>query len=541
MVPSARARTCARTLALTLTGITTVAWAPTAAAAPLSRPHGNVMGDGLQGGLDFSIGEPAPQAGQVCAAGPTLPGIDVSYYQGDIDWNQVAASGIVFAWTRASHGLQFDDPQLTNNLNGARAAGVHIGVYQYFEPTQDPIAQADKLLALTGPLQPGDLPPMLDVESADTVGKAAYADAIRAWVDHVEAATGVVPFIYSGYYYWNDNVGAGEFADHPLVVPNYNKGCPLVPDTWATWTVHQYCDCGSVPGIAGNVDTDTFNGDLATLEGYLVGGGECGDSMCTAGEDTASCPGDCPPCGVVAAAGGDIDNDSACLELYGDLQYWRQETVGQGGSLTWTNVTDYADPSNYAIWRMSFAETGTYELETWIEKPFGETRKSVYQVNHAGGETLVPIDQSLATGWVNLGEYTFNAATDHFVRIDDNTGESNDLELSLAADVMRITRVDLDPPPTTSTDGSTSSEPTTGETETPATTDESSTTQGVSSSEDTPPTSDGTSGGSSGTDSAGVTEDEPDDGCGCRNSPRPGGFSLLALGILALVRRRRRT
>lgn len=80
------------------------------------RPHGKVMGDGLLKWSD-SLG---PVLGKVCAAGETVPGIDVSYYQGDIDWNAVAGDGIKFAWVRVTHGLQFQDPKFAANLAGTR-------------------------------------------------------------------------------------------------------------------------------------------------------------------------------------------------------------------------------------------------------------------------------------------------------------------------------------------------------------------------------------------------------------------------------------
>src|SRR5574338_360501 len=101
-----------------------------------ARPYGNALGDGL----GLADRAPAPSEGQVCAAGETLFGIDVSYYQGTIDWNAVAADGVVFAWVRVSHSTTFLDPQFAATLAGARAAGVHTGVYQYFEPNEDPIA-----------------------------------------------------------------------------------------------------------------------------------------------------------------------------------------------------------------------------------------------------------------------------------------------------------------------------------------------------------------------------------------------------------------
>lgn len=507
------------------------------AAAPklAARPYGNVMGDGL--GLELGAGPQPILPGKVCAAGDTVPGIDVSYYQGDIDWNAVAGDGVVFAWARVSHSLNFKDPKFAANLAGARAAGIRIGVYQYFEPSEDPVAQAQLLLDLTGPLQPGDMPPMIDVESKDTVPKAQYVAAIHAWLDTIEAATGVVPFIYTGYYYWNDNVGSGEFADYPLWIANYNPGCPLVPDAWASWTMHQTCDCGKIAGIAGAVDTDLFNGNADELQGYAVGGAVCGDGKCVSGEDAYTCAADCPPCGVIPPEGATIDNGAACYELYGDPQYWRDEAVGQGGSLVWTNATDYPDPSNYAIFRLDFAAAGEYALSAWIEPPFGETKQATYVVHHAGGETPVVVDQSLASGWVDLGSYTFAAATDHYVRINDNTGESNDLELSIVLDALQVVPVQAGPETDSASSGGGSGE---------ATGIGSEGSGAVSTSGEPPPTtgeiagsSSGGSGSGAGYGGAALPPGYGDEGCGCRNTPGPTAPGLLAL--LGLLGRRRRT
>lgn len=508
----------------------------TPAGAPVtlaSRPFGNALGDGL----GLRAPEPGPLGAQVCADGDTLFGVDVSYYQGDIDWDAVAADGVTFAWVRVSHSTQFFDPKFEANLAGARAAGIHTGVYQYFEPSQDPIEQAQFLLDHLGPLIPGDLPPMIDVESQDTVPKGPYVDAVRAWLEHVEAGTGVKPFIYTGYYYWKDYVGTDEFIDHPLWIANYNPGCPLIPDYWPDWKIHQYCACGDVAGIAGAVDSDTWNGDLDDLLGYTVGGAVCGDGTCVFGEDPFKCAQDCPPCGVIPPAGATLDNGDACYELYGDPQYWRSEAAGQGGSLVWTNATDFATPSNYAIWRLYFAESGIYSLSTWIEQPYGETQAAAYRVRHSGGETVVPIDQSIQSGWVDLGEFHFDAGADHFVRLDDNTGELNTNEVSIVCDAFQVTRVDLGPDTTTggATDGSTGGSTgdggsdSIGLTDGGDTTDASSDSATATSTPALPPDY-----------ATGAGADDDGDGCGCRGAPgRPGmAAGLLLVGLL--TRRRRR-
>lgn len=500
--------------------------AATATAAPLdlaSRPYGNAMGDGLR---DLTHGEGPTLGKESCAAGPTLFGIDVSYYQGDIDWNAVAGDGVVYAWTRVSHSTQFQDPKFQQNLTGARAAGIHTGVYQYFEPSEDPIAQAQLLIDLTGPLLPGDMPPMIDVESPDPVAPAAYADAIAKWIGHIEAAYGVKPMIYTGYYYWNDNVGSDQFVDYPLWIANYNPGCPLIPDYWPQWTFHQFCACGSIAGISGDVDSNNFNGDLAALEGLAVGGAVCGDGKCVFSEDAFTCAADCPPCGVIAPEGGTIDDGQACFELHGPLEYWRHEAAGQGASLYWTAVTEFADPSNYAIWRLFFAEAGLYSLDVWIEQPYGETAQSSYIVTHAGGETVVPLGQAAqATGWAHLGEFNFNAAADHSVRINDNTGEMQALELSLVADALRVTPVVMSD---STTSGGESTGPDPGST---GPLSDGST--GGLSDPTLPEDPTGSSGGTSG--GAALPQDYGDeDGCGCAStSVGPGLF------VLVLLRRRR--
>src|SRR5688572_25104565 len=100
-------------------------------------------------------------AAVVCADGPTIDGIDVSYWQGTIDWPSVAAAGIDFAYIRVTHGLTVIDTQFDRNWAGARDNGIIRGAYQYLEPSEDAAEQAQLMLDLMGPLEPGDLPPVL--------------------------------------------------------------------------------------------------------------------------------------------------------------------------------------------------------------------------------------------------------------------------------------------------------------------------------------------------------------------------------------------
>jgi lysozyme len=212
------------------------------------------------------LAETAQQAA-VCASGPTIFGIDVSRFQGAIDWQQVAGVGVVYAYIQISRSLTDVDLKFPYNWQHAKDAGILRGAYQRFHPAQDVAGQANLFLEKLGPYQSGDLPPMLDVEDADGLPAATIAERVRQWMDIVEPAVGRKPIIYTGFYFWRDSVGGADFSDHPLWVANYSATCPLVPPAWQRWRFHQYSSTVTLPGIAENtVDVDKFDGTLAELQ-----------------------------------------------------------------------------------------------------------------------------------------------------------------------------------------------------------------------------------------------------------------------------------
>src|ERR1700678_3682119 len=142
------------------------------------------------------------QAATVCGAGPTVNGIDVSEYDDAVDWPTAKAAGIDFAFVRVSDGLAFPDTKFSTYWPGARAGGVMRGAYQYFEPNVDPVQQADLLLSMMGPLLPGDLPPVLDLETADGLSTADVTAAVQVWTGEITMAIGRPPIVYAGLYSW---------------------------------------------------------------------------------------------------------------------------------------------------------------------------------------------------------------------------------------------------------------------------------------------------------------------------------------------------
>lgn len=220
---------------------------------------------------DEDIGE-AALAQVVCADDATVEGIDVSVWQADVDWNAVAADGIKFAIARASYGTS-KDTYFDQNWPAMKSAGLVRGAYQYWLPAKDPIAQAQAMLDIMGPLEAGDLPPVVDVEQTDGLGPSEIASRLQQWINHVEGALGVKPIIYSGKYFWQDNVKSDAFLDYPLWIPNYSLDCPdLASGYWPSWHFFQYTSTGSVNGVSGNVDRNLFNGSLQDLFAFASGG-----------------------------------------------------------------------------------------------------------------------------------------------------------------------------------------------------------------------------------------------------------------------------
>ncbi|MCU1277880.1 MAG: Lyzozyme (1,4-beta-N-acetylmuramidase) [bacterium] len=211
----------------------------------------------------------AEQAQVVCPGASTVEGIDVSEFQGNINWAAVKASGRQFAFIRVSDGT-YQDPKFATNWAGAKAAGVLRGAYQFFRASDDPIAIADQFLARMGTLGNGDLPPVLDVEVTDGQSAATIRSRMEAWLAHVEQKTGRVPFIYVSPGFW-PNVGSPNESHYRLWVANWQVNCPNTPTGWSSWQMWQYADNGTVSGISGAVDLDRFNGTLAQLQGIAGG------------------------------------------------------------------------------------------------------------------------------------------------------------------------------------------------------------------------------------------------------------------------------
>jgi len=196
-------------------------------------------------------------------------GIDVSEYQGDIDWDKVSTIEnefpIEFVLMRASAGNDRADLQFKKNWKAVKKKKLIRGAYHYYRPNENSLAQA-ALFIKTVQLKKGDLPPVLDIEK---LPKNQSIDSLkvglRRWLIKVEAHYGVRPIIYSGEKYYTAFLKE-EFGNYLFWIANYNVFVEELKPEWRFW---QFTEKANVSGITGNVDVNVYNGD-ATMLNYLT-------------------------------------------------------------------------------------------------------------------------------------------------------------------------------------------------------------------------------------------------------------------------------
>jgi lysozyme len=195
-----------------------------------------------------------------------LNGVDVSSYQGNVNWAAVKSAGITFAIAKATEGTGYHDAYLNANIAGMKQNGIVPGAYHFAHPSIDPTNQANyftnAVRTANGGSFSGLLQLVLDLEVTDGRTPSQVWAWTQTFVARVKAVTGRPCIIYTGFYFWRDSVGN----------PNNNLNCPLwlaayvsnptpyVPQAWSGvgWAFWQYTDTGRVNGIGGYVDRDYF-------------------------------------------------------------------------------------------------------------------------------------------------------------------------------------------------------------------------------------------------------------------------------------------
>ena len=218
----------------------------------------------------FSSTAPKASAPAPGAATDLTEGIDVSHWQGSIDWAKVRAAGKRFAYIKASEHTSFVDNKYATNKAAAKAAGLYVGAYHFARPdgsSGDAVKEADHFVA-TAKISSGDLLPVLDLEDTGGLSASALQNWVRSFLDRVYERTGVRGVIYVSPSFWSTKMAnTGWFASNGyqvLWIAHWTTASePSVPaGNWGgkSWTFWQYTSDGSVPGISGRVDLDRYNG-----------------------------------------------------------------------------------------------------------------------------------------------------------------------------------------------------------------------------------------------------------------------------------------
>ncbi|KAL4254587.1 Lysozyme [Abortiporus biennis] len=212
------------------------------------------------------------------AAEPTLvkranpQGIDVSHYQGAVNFKTAKANGIAFAYIKATEGTTFIDPEFNTNYVAATNAGIIRGGYHFAHPDSSSGAtQANYFLAHGGGWSADGitLPGALDIEYNPN-GATCYglsASAMVSWIkdfsNTYHSKTGVYPVIYTTTDWWKTCTGnsAAFGSTNPLWIARYASSIGTLPAGWSYTTFWQYANSGSNPG-----DQDLFNGSLDGLK-----------------------------------------------------------------------------------------------------------------------------------------------------------------------------------------------------------------------------------------------------------------------------------
>lgn len=201
--------------------------------------------------------------GQGSSPPSQVHGIDVSHYQGTVDWRQVAEAEMAFAFVKATQGVSSIDSEFGVNWAGVKAAGLPRGAYHFYQPGDDPGQQAEHFLSVVQ-LEPGDLLPVLDVETLGSQTASEIVQGIGIWLQTVQAAIGRAPIVYTAPGFWN-GLGTQQFGTYPLWVAEYGVSSPKLPAGWTGWDFWQSSESGSVAGVTGSVDLDVFQGSPQAL------------------------------------------------------------------------------------------------------------------------------------------------------------------------------------------------------------------------------------------------------------------------------------
>ncbi len=198
-------------------------------------------------------------------------GIDVSRYQGTIDWSKVRNYGphsIDFMYAKASQGVTLRDPTYVRNMTEARHEGILVGSYHYFSSGGPGKDQCDYFMETMQGIHQ-DLIPVVDVEECSrSWGALTLRRNLKDFLVRMEENYGIRPIIYTGIFFYNLYLSE-EFKDYKLFIARYSDDEPLTNDG-TDWTIWQFSESGRIDGIRHKVDLNCINGKYSIDDILLI-------------------------------------------------------------------------------------------------------------------------------------------------------------------------------------------------------------------------------------------------------------------------------
>lgn len=195
-------------------------------------------------------------------------GIDVSHYQGLIQWNKVKIIkgntnvNVSFAIIRATMGSNKIDQYYTHNWKSTKKRKIIRGAYHYYRPNENSLKQANNYINKVK-LSKGDLPPILDIEQVSSIQSISnLRKGLLKWLVKVESHYCIRPIIYTGETFYNKYLSGSNFKKYKFWIANYNN----MSKPKANWIVWQFSQKGKINGIDDFVDLNVYNGNIGRFK-----------------------------------------------------------------------------------------------------------------------------------------------------------------------------------------------------------------------------------------------------------------------------------
>ncbi len=218
-------------------------------------------------------GDARPHNGVASAHNYPIHGIDVSKWQGRVDWASARAAGTQFAFIKATEGGDHLDERFMENWYGAKRAGIPRGAYHFVYWCRPAHEQAE-WFKRNVPQDPDALPPVLDLEwnnnsrCPQKIPRDYALEKARILLEAMEEHTGKRPIIYTDINFHRD-VLEGEFNDYPYWLRS-TAAEPEERYANRRWTFWQFTTTGRVPGVTGDVDRNVFYGTENQWRSFLA-------------------------------------------------------------------------------------------------------------------------------------------------------------------------------------------------------------------------------------------------------------------------------